>query len=166
MNIHKTIVSNIRKLMNQRQITSYNELSLCTSISENTIKSWFAYNNAPKIASLDKLADLLNISTYLLFQEDPNFINKPTEIINSTKDNMRINLLQYLRATYGSSKPKDVLLYLDSVMSRDAYISYTRKSNNRSITINTLQLFCDKFDIKPYFLIKDGGITEWLNNQK
>lgn len=165
MKTQKIILKNIRILMNNNNLNSYKDLALFTNINENTIKSWFALKHIPRIKNLDIIADSFQLETFYLFMREPT-INSSYFIKNQSKQILRINFLQLLRSTYGSSKTSDVLIHLNNIMSRDAYISYTRESDNRAIPINMLELLSKKFSIEIYLFFKEGGITEWLNNQK
>ena len=71
------VLDNINVIMNRKRISSFYELSKISTIAPTTISSW--YSNArgkpvlPRLSTLDKLCDALEIHTSDLFIPESQF---------------------------------------------------------------------------------------------
>lgn len=155
------ILDNINVIKNRKRLSSFYELSQKSGISPTTISSWYSKARGkpvlPRLKTLDKLCDSLEIHTSDLFIPESQFEHEFSRA-NNSMEAFRINFksiciekglitVQSQIYTIFSFNPDD----FDS--SKERYYSYFRKQNGRSIPIDQLDLIANKLNIHSHQLL-------------
>lgn len=154
--LHSTVMTNLRKVMSYLKIDSARELSLLVKVKEETIESWFLNNRTPKITTLDKIANKLNVPTYILFQNDLKIDETIIydSINNNSSDNLEKNLKnEYLKRSKASWN--EISSIYSGFRSIDTLKSYHRKTNKITPPLKTLEKLSSYLGIPASELLKE-----------
>lgn len=144
-------VANLEKMLSDYK--TYDKLALFLGISTDTLKSWMLKTRYPKLSNLDLIANRLGCYS-------ADLIN--TEIItNIGKYNncCRANFVKNISIIFldkGCYNTAQKLNLLNNVITDYMLISYMRKNNYRTPTLNNLDTIADQLNIKTYELIKES----------
>lgn len=131
---------------------TYDKLALHLGISTDTLKSWILKTRTPKLSNLDLIANKLGCHSSDLINDVP--ITNTGEYNNFSRLNFvkNINIIFAERGCYNTAQKLNLL---NNVISDYMLISYMRKNNYRTPTLNILDIIADQLDIRTYELIKE-----------
>lgn len=159
--LHRVVITNIKKVMVYFQIDSTKGLAELVEVKVETIESWFSNKRSPKITTLDKIANKLNIPTYILFQDELTI--DETTIRHSVNNNSRDALEKNLRNEYnrqGKTLWNEISSIYSGFRSIDTLKSYHRKTNKITPPLKTLEKLSSYLGIPASELIKENNYEE------
>lgn len=148
----ETLRRGLNELMLQRSFDTYKGLSNASGINYNTLKSWMNNTKSPRLITLDKMCTNLNIATVELFITIPDFTSKEN-IDNNSRDKVRLNISKLMLEKTRLSLNDCVALF-EGEISRDEYISYTRKQNGRVVPLYKLGIIAYYLNVQIWELLK------------
>lgn len=154
--LQKIVITNLKKIAEYYEINSIEKLAEIVEVKSSTIISWFSYKRGPKIKTLDKISDKLNIQTHILFQDE--FQPNSSMIIPGVKNNSRESLDSNLKKEYGKLSKKswsEVSSIYSGFLSIDTLKSYHRGENSITPPIKTLEKLSSYLGVPASELIKD-----------
>lgn len=69
MNLQEAFSSNVEKALENKQITKY-RLAKMLDVHQTTIKNWLDGKTEPNFEMIEKIADVLNVSTAYLMRKE------------------------------------------------------------------------------------------------
>lgn len=162
INSIRIIRDNIKVQQNIKRLYSYKLLSDYTKIPESTIKSWFSPQRIlqdnpiyPRLTTLDKMCDALEIHTSDLFIKSSDFSHPYTTKNNSLEAFQHNFLLICIDKGLTSANSRMNYLFFDedSSTKSELYYSYLRKNASRTIPIPRLELIANRLEIETYKLL-------------
>lgn len=158
----RIIRDNIKVQQNIKRLYTYKSLSNFTQIPESTIKNWFCpqkINNErpvyPRLTTLDKLCDALEIHTSDLFIASSKFKHTYTSKNNSLEA-FRTNFNR-ICINKGFSSINSRINYLffdeDEDVRKELYYSLLRSDPKRIIPIARLDIIATRLEVESYELL-------------
>lgn len=159
--LQKLIISNLKKILNHHGFNSVEEFAEEVEINTTTVESWFSFRRCPKIKSLDRISDRLNIPTYILFQEDlqlSDFVN--TQGIKNDSSKALDNNLKKAYRNLNKNSWDEISSIYRGLLSINTLKSYHRENGSIMPPIATLEKLSSYLGIPASELIKESKSEE------
>lgn len=92
--LEKTVIDNIRRIRMEKGITQIRLAAFCDT-STSYIGLMESYKNIPKLSTIERIAEALNVNPIVLFQESEES-EKNTIVTDEMKNRLKEQLLSYV----------------------------------------------------------------------
>lgn len=154
----RIFVNNLDAIMKSNSIISYNDLSLLLDVNVNTLKGWLSENRAISLKRLDKVADTLEVPTYLLIKND--LIHCDDNNIKANNNNSQkifANNLQQIFINKSKTSWNERESLFNGKFSIPTLIAYTRKTDPRVPLLKNLDYMAECLGVEVHLMIMESA---------